>query len=261
MSTPDTPNAAVGRPTLLIFTRGAKRERARRRLLPGRLGEIELALHRRGLEAAIAAGRDAGCRILVSSPAPIELPPDVERLPQTGRGFGDRLQRAMSQALARTRGPVLVVGTDAPELGPRHLRRAYDRLRRDRDAVVLGPATDGGFYLLAASRPLARELLATSWCRADTLSSLRREIRRAGRQSLLLEPLADLDRPADLSRWLRTIGTGRRQRSLDRGWWVLLQLVRRAMATLLRLEAPLVIGAPRLAVVTTRSGRAPPRSR
>lgn len=248
-------------PTLLIFTRGAERERARRRLLPRRLRQVELALHRRGLEMAIEAGRQAGCRIVVSSPAPLDLPSDVERLPQRGSRFGERLRAATDEAFSLAGGPLLVVGTDAPGLGVDHLLGALETLCRDPQAVVLGPATDGGFYLFAAAKPVTRELAATSWCQADTLSSLLRELHESGRPCPLLEALPDLDRPSDLVAWL---ATARRQIRLsasavtDLEWWPLLQLVRRAIAALLRRETPPRIGSPRLYAVAVGSGRSPP---
>ncbi|MDH3743903.1 MAG: DUF2064 domain-containing protein [Acidobacteriota bacterium] len=251
-------------PTLLIFTRGAERERARRRLLPPRLRQLELALHHRGLEVAIEAGRAAGCHIVVSSPAPLELPEGVDRLPQKGLGLGDRLCTAIAEtfeAFCSSGGPILVVGTDAPDLGGGHLRRALATLRLDSEAVVLGPSTDGGFYLLAASRPLAEELAATSWCRADTLSSLQKQLQQSGRPCLLLESLTDLDRPSDLAAWLAT--APRRFRvstpELDEfEWWPLLRFLRRAIAALRRLETPPRIGSPRLSTVAVGSGRSPP---
>ena len=60
--------------------------------------------------------------------------------------MGDRLERALR---AHARGPVAVIGTDAPEVTPALVRRAFRSLRRT--GVVLGPAEDGGFWLLALS--------------------------------------------------------------------------------------------------------------
>ncbi|MCH7532590.1 MAG: hypothetical protein IIB36_12650, partial [Gemmatimonadetes bacterium] len=55
---------------------------------------------------------------------------------------------------------------------------------------------------LASARPLDFALASVAWRSRATLDSLRHALAREGRDVVLLEPLADLDRPADLERWL-----------------------------------------------------------
>lgn len=196
----DTP--AVSPPTLLVFTLGDERESRRRQLLPAAHGVLERRLHRACLEAALDAGRDAGCRLAVSSPAEIEVPADVRRHRQRGRSFGRRLRNAFADTLTRGGGPVVLVGTDVPGLEPEHVRRALTVLDEDPERVVLGPSPDGGFYLLAAARPIDEALAAARWCCRRTLRSLTRALRRQGRRVVLLPARVDLDRRADLERWL-----------------------------------------------------------
>jgi hypothetical protein len=197
-------------PTLLVFTLGAGAESRRRSLLPPRLRGAERGLHRGALDAALAAGRDAGCRLEISSPAPLvpgrDLDPalaaEAGHRPQLGRGFGPRLEQAVDGALAAGGGPVVVVGSDTPALASGHLRAALCRLAEDPRRVVAGPSPDGGFYLLATARPLPGLAAGVRWRRRDALASLARLVAAAGRELVLIEPLADLDRPADLERWL-----------------------------------------------------------
>jgi 2-phospho-L-lactate guanylyltransferase (CobY/MobA/RfbA family) len=209
-------------PTLLVFTLGAARERARRALVPGSLQELEIGLREGCLDAALAAGRECGCRLEVCSPAPLLLPADATNVPQTGSGFGPRLERAMLDAFGRGAGPLIVVGTDVPGLAPRHLERTAALLDEDADRVVLGPSPDGGFYLLAARRPVAGLATSVRWCGSETLRDLLGALRAAGRPVALLEPLADLDRPADLERWLAQGDEGR--------WRGFVRLLRAAFA-------------------------------
>lgn len=248
-------------PTLLVFTLGASRDAERRRLLPARLRPLEVGVHEACLEAALDAGRACGCRLEVCSPTHLDLPEDVRYADQTGSGFGPRLERALGAAFERGEGPVLVVGTDVPGLDARHLARALESLAADPDRVVLGPSPDGGFYLLAASRPI--DCLGTGgldtgglgtavrWCRRDTLRSLVRALRAAGRPVTLLDPLEDLDRPTDLDRWLAA-RAGRELR-----WRTLAGLLRQALAAVRR---PLPALAPRLrpAFAAATAGRSPP---
>src|SRR4051794_11927021 len=78
------------------------------------------------------------------------LAPDGARLiAQAGDHAGERMQNAFAEVTAAHDGPVIVIGTDQPALGPAHVWAALDDLRDGVD-VVLGPATDGGYYLIAA---------------------------------------------------------------------------------------------------------------
>ena len=243
------------RPTLLIFTRGADSETRRRRLLPQRLAAVERAVHQRCVDATVAAGRAAGCAIAVSSPAGSAAggaASGCHRLPQRGRGFGARLRAAMRQVHALSSGPVVVVGTDTPGLAATHLRAAIDRLEREPDSVVVGPAPDGGIYLLASRRPLDEILADVPWRRRETIDQLLAALAAAGLEVTLLEPLADLDRPQDLARWA--------SRSADEGWDALIDLVRRALAALARLAVPAELGRPRGLATVLPAGRAPPLS-
>lgn len=241
-------------PTLLVFTLGAARDAGRRRLLPLRLRPLEVGVHEACLEGALDAGRACGCRLEVCSPAPLDLPEDVHYAGQTGAGFGPRLERALDEAFGRSEGPVLVVGTDVPGLGARHLARALESLAADPGRVVLGPSPDGGFYLLAASRPIPGLSVATRWCRPDTLRSLIRALRAAGRPVTLLDPLEDLDRPADLDRWL---AAQRGQALREIRWRALVRLLRRALAAARR-PLPLVAFRVHPAFAAATAGRSPP---
>ena len=171
------------RQTLLVFTRGVESEAACRRLLPARLAPMERALHRECLSATLRAGRDAGCRVVVSSPTAMRLPAAAAYERQRGRNFGERIGAAMRRVHADADGAVMVVGTDAPGLTANHLERAGNHLERHPNAVVVGPSRDGGFYLLASRRSLERELDGVSWCTGDTLRSLLDRLDLAGIRS------------------------------------------------------------------------------
>ena len=241
----------AGRPraTLLVFTLDAASERARRRLLPARLGGWELALYRESLGAALEAGRATGCRLEVCSPGRLPLPADVRHLAQEGRGFGARLRRAVARQAPAPERPLVLVGSDVPGLAPRHVAAAQDRLAERPDRLVVGPSPDGGFYLLAAARPVDELLGEVAWLRRDTLASLLAAARRRGIEVALLEPLADLDRAADLRAWVE-------RNAVPAFAWL-----RRIVAELRRLcrpPAPASLGRPLPARVPVTPARGPP---
>ncbi|MGD2115787.1 MAG: DUF2064 domain-containing protein [Acidobacteriota bacterium] len=250
------------RATLLVFTLGPEAEVRRRQLLPTPLGDREAALHRACLEEALAAGRGAGCRLEVSSPPGSRLealPPDAAGVAQRGECFGERFAHAFDAAAARSSVPVVAVGTDTPGLREEHVTRAVALLREGGDdRVVIGPSPDGGFYLLAANRPLGDLLTGVRWCRRTTLAHLRRLLHRAGLAVALLEPLADLDQRTDLEGWLARLPLAR---DLHGATVRLATAIARALAALRRPSTPSVLGRPRLIPAPVPRGRAPPSHR
>lgn len=248
------------RPTLLVFTLGPATEARRRPLLPTALRARESEIRAAGLAGALEAGRQNGCRLVVCSPAELALGPDVESLPQTGAGFGQRLAEAfgrVGQGPGLGREPVVVVGTDVPGLAPRHVREALELLAGKPRRVVLGPSPDGGLYLIASRHPLAGLLRKAGWCRRDTLARLCMLLRGAGFEVALLEPLADLDQPADLECWLAAELRGRKGASPSP--WALLAARLRGLLSRWKqpLEGPAMLPPPP-SPIPMLAGRAPP---
>jgi glycosyltransferase A (GT-A) superfamily protein (DUF2064 family) len=236
-------------PTLLVFTRG---RREPRRLLPGTLADQEAALHRACLGVALEAGHASGCQTVVCSPDAVEQPSGAGAMAQRGHGFGERLARAVADRFAAGDGAVVVVPSDVPGFTASHLQRAAATLAKDPGAVVVGPSPDGGLYLLGAARPLPFDLLRrVRWCRRDTRRHLLALLAAAGRRVVLLDPLVDLDRPSDLSRWLA------RPRDPSARWRRFLAPLLAALRALRR-PAPLAPCLPSHPSRRRLAGRAPP---
>jgi hypothetical protein len=241
-------------PTLLVFTLGSPAESIRRGLLPAGERALERELWDACLTAALDAGRACGCRLEVCSPAPLALPPGTVHVGQQEGPFGARLEGALRDAFARGAGdgPVVVVGTDVPGLAARHVERALAALADDPDRVVLGPSPDGGFYLLACRRPIDGLAGATPWRGRRTLRGLVRSLRAAGRAVELLEPLRDLDRAADLERWLAT------KALTESPWRGLARRLERLLAVRRRPPVHARIGRRLPAFAPAAGGRSPP---
>jgi rSAM/selenodomain-associated transferase 1 len=77
---------------------------------------------------------------------------DVEVMPQGNGTLGDRMRTVMAALLSRGAPAVALIGSDLPHLTPSSVGEAFALVARDPDALVLGPATDGGYYLIAAQR-------------------------------------------------------------------------------------------------------------
>lgn len=126
-------------------------------------------------------------------------PRATARRPQGPGDLGTRILRVLSQA--HPAAPVLVVGSDVPELGPAQAAAAFSALA-DAD-LVLGPAPDGGYWAIGAARPPPPALLdgvrwSTADARADTLANARALGLRVAALDLWLE---DVDEVEDWRRW------------------------------------------------------------
>ncbi len=116
-------------------------------------------------------------------------------IPQGAGGLGARMARLLREPPP---GPVVVVGSDIPDLDAGHVAQAFRALGRH--DWVFGPAADGGYWLVGARRRRApwRPFDAVRWSShhalADSLANLE------GARIALLEELHDVDRGEDLAR-------------------------------------------------------------
>lgn len=131
---------------------------------------------------------------------------DLEFRSQVGGSLGARMAAAFDVGL-READQVCVVGTDSPDLTAATVRRAMEHLAAagevaggdDRGAVaVVGPALDGGYYLLGLDRPTPSLFRDIPWGTAVVLGRTLRRAHELGIPVHTLEPLADVDQLADV---------------------------------------------------------------
>ena len=111
---------------------------------------------------------------------------------------GDLGARMLAAAQA-AKGPVLVIGTDCPDLTPMLLRSAADILRGGSDAVIL-PAEDGGYVLIGMRRAQPALFDSMPWGTGCVLGETRQRLMQLGLTWQEPALLWDLDLPADLDR-------------------------------------------------------------
>ena len=123
---------------------------------------------------------------------------------QQGADLGARMEHALRTELAQGAQSVVIVGTDSPTLPVRYLQEAMAQLTGGAAQVVLGPASDGGYYLIGASQPMSALFAdgikwGTSSVLPTTLQRLREHQRQHPQQRCHLLPFFyDVDTPADL---------------------------------------------------------------
>ena len=152
------------------------------------------------LDAVLAAGYPS--IVGVDPPDAVDdvralVPSGVEVLAQTEGDLGRRMQALLAEAFAAGATAVVLVGSDLPDLPVQSIHDALTHLVRHPDAVVLGPAVDGGYYLIAA-RHVPDAFTGIEWGGPLVLEQTERAVARAGRTCLYVERHRDVDRPEDL---------------------------------------------------------------
>lgn len=122
----------------------------------------------------------------------------LPRLPRIAQGPGDlgaRMQRVMDQLPP---GPVIIIGSDIPGITAGHIARAFRLLGSH--GAVLGPAPDGGYWLVGFRRTprVPKGFRDVRWSGPHALADTRRGL--AGHAIALADELADVDEAADLQR-------------------------------------------------------------
>ena len=186
-------------PRVVLFTRYPTPGEAKTRLIPALGAEGAAALHRRLTERTLAAVRASALPHEVrvtgaESRAFTDWLGPSRVVAQGDGGLGERLARAAEPY------PAIFVGADAPDLNAGHLLAAADALR-DGARATLGPAEDGGYWLLGLAEPVPGIFDAISWGSDAVYAETVARLAAAGIAPAILPTLADCDRPEDLRRW------------------------------------------------------------
>lgn len=125
---------------------------------------------------------------------------------QSAGDLGVRLNFAFDHGFSKGRPPIIAIGADCPDLDAETLREAAVSL--DRCDVVLGPAVDGGYYLIGMRRPLPVLFADIPWSSPQVLETTLARAKLGGLTTHLLRELEDIDDEASLRRHLAKIAQG-----------------------------------------------------
>jgi len=195
----------MGSQRLIVFTRYPTPGRTKTRLV-GELGELGAAALQRRMterlvgELALPCDAEYGIEIRYADGQRRQmrrwLGASMQYAPQGEGDLGDRMRRALDDAFADGCSRALIVGTDCPHVTESHVSDAFDSLRTH--DVVIGPCTDGGYWLIGAGKPVSI-FADVPWGTDQVLCQTRRHVERQGLSLCELDELADVDRPADLA--------------------------------------------------------------
>ncbi|QBE69549.1 Glycosyltransferase [Synechococcus sp. WH 8101] len=209
--------SAAHRPVVVIMGRWPAEGRCKRRLSQGVGAQRAAAIQRRLSHHSLAVARtlaQAGhvhLRVALSGCGSKAARRWLGRSAGTptlqgAGGLGERMRRQLLQTQRRHRGSaILLIGSDLPGLEGRDLMAALDALQHH--PLVLGPAADGGYWLLGLQANLLNPVVswpfsAMPWGSERVLAITRQRARAQGLDPWLLQTRNDLDRIDDLSPWL-----------------------------------------------------------
>lgn len=149
-------------------------------------------------------------------------------------GFGRCLLQAAQALFARGYGAIALLNSDSPTLPAELIVAAARLLVAPGDRAVLGPATDGGYYLIALKAPHAELFAHIDWSTARAAAQTRAAAQGLGLEMAEIAPWYDVDDPASLAQlvrdcransgaapataeWLERSGIGSRLAEIDLG--------------------------------------------
>ena len=191
---------------VLVFTRTPVPGRVKTRLIPAIGAERAANLHRAMLWRAVATAAQAGVGPVDLWCSPASEHPYIEAIRrefglglhlQRGADLGERMHHAFQSQLGEAEG-ALLIGTDCPFLAVGDLQQAAQALHEGEDAVI-GPATDGGYYLIGLRTSHAVLFSGVPWGSGQVLAVTRQKLGELGWRWRELAPRQDVDRPADLA--------------------------------------------------------------
>jgi rSAM/selenodomain-associated transferase 1 len=196
---------------LVIMAKEPVPGQVKTRLSPELTPQEAAALYRCFLQDSIAEmGKIDGIdRAIAYTPATARatfaaLVDDRFRLfPQQEVELGQRLLTIFKEQAAQGYGAVCIMDSDSPDLPREIVGASFLLLAAGKADVVLGPCTDGGYYLLGMKYPHPELLTDIPWSSGDVLSVTMQKAQRAGLKTALLPPWSDIDTYRGLTAFYR----------------------------------------------------------
>ncbi|HZB11494.1 MAG TPA: TIGR04282 family arsenosugar biosynthesis glycosyltransferase [Chryseolinea sp.] len=115
---------------------------------------------------------------------------------QIGQDLGQKMENAFEEGFRTGYSRILIIGSDCFELTSYHISKAFDNLENSN--VVLGPATDGGYYLLGMTELFENVFENKKWSTDSVLRDTIKNLTDSNIKFNLLEQLNDIDTESDL---------------------------------------------------------------
>lgn len=199
---------------LAIFSKTPRRGQVKTRIAEVLGADRALAGHKELLTAVVATAKASDFDrvelwVAGSLSHPMLRRAQDERMALRTQGPGDLGQRMLraQKRLAKSVSKSIIVGSDCAFVTKHHLHAALDLL--DQSDLVLGPAVDGGYYLIGVRRPIPAIFRGIDWGTGRVLEQTLVRARSAAVDVALLPVLSDVDTATDYRRWHAESSAGR----------------------------------------------------
>lgn len=199
---------------LIVFTRYPEPGKTKTRLIPA-LGALGAAtLQRQMTEYMLLQARELQSFYPVSVEVRFAggeqqlmqdwLGKDFQYVAQGTGDLGCRMTKAIAHSCQNNIESVVIIGSDCPQLQAMTIAQAFQLLHQDYD-LVLGPALDGGYYLIGVNRLIPELFIGIDWGTQRVLQQTVNIAKKLNLAIAYLPTLADVDRPEDLDIWQNMI--------------------------------------------------------
>ncbi|ARV62233.1 hypothetical protein BZZ01_29630 [Nostocales cyanobacterium HT-58-2] len=199
---------------LIIFTRYPEPGKTKTRLIPALGTESAANLQRQMTEYTLSQVKQ------LQKIAPISfevrfaggslqlmqdwLGDEIIYKPQGDGDLGSRMTQSFFNAFQWGAQKVITIGTDCPDVNAQTLAEAFEQLQQYE--LVLGPAADGGYYLIGLQRLVPELFINIDWGTSQVFEQTMNIAQKLNLSLADLPELADIDRPEDLPIWEKILG-------------------------------------------------------
>jgi rSAM/selenodomain-associated transferase 1 len=144
----------------------------------------------------------------------VSLPRDLLWVKQQGEDLGEKLSLAIAHASGLGFSPIIVLGADSPTLPLSFIETACHALANDKADIVLGPTTDGGYYLVGLRKAVPNLFNNVPWSTDRAFEQTGHNIKRLGLRLLTLQDWYDIDTFAELEQLCSELTSNQQAHSL-----------------------------------------------
>lgn len=186
---------------LIIFIKNPELGKVKTRLAQAVGKEMALEVYKYLLEKTRDATVNLKCNLALYYSEFIDLKDEWEdsiytKFLQEGKDLGQRIKNAFNEAFDSGFNKVMIIGSDCPQLNTDLIEMAFDLL--DNVDVVIGPARDGGYYLLGIKTPFDDLFENKEWSTDSVFEDTIMDVMDSGKKYAKLPMLSDLDDAYDL---------------------------------------------------------------
>ncbi len=127
-------------------------------------------------------------------------PIQFQLVEQKGCNFDERIKNSLQKTFEKGYSKIVIIGNDCPDLTPAIITKAFQSL--EKEDIVIGPADDGGFYLLGLNRYHPDLFLNIQWCTNKVFPQVYENALSVSHKIALISSLADVDSKKQLMEWI-----------------------------------------------------------